>query len=161
MKKKYILMLLGLIITFTLGLVFFSFYQTPKIEQEIAKLNPLPKIDTRVKADAAKPLRKLTPSNPEEYGIIVIPEGSQPQTQAEWDSFIQENTQRLKTKGTLYSKSMSEEERMDATEALERMEADIRQQEEALRKDPENQGLKEKLQRLMMLRSITKASLQE
>jgi hypothetical protein len=160
--KKYIFMLAGLILAFTLGLVFFSLYQTPKIEKELAKLSPLATIPRRAESRVTRqqPLSHLTPAKPEDYGIMIIEVTNQAQTQEEWDRIIHQKMQKLRPQGSPEAKARTKAEVETREEQIGLIDKSIQQQEELLKQDSANQELKERLQRSMILRSITKESLQ-
>ena len=83
MMKKYIIFI-SIIVLFTLGLVSFSLYLFSKIEKEIPTTVPL--IEEEGKIREEKP--KLTPSRPEDYGIIVIDDSNRSKTQEGWDNLL-------------------------------------------------------------------------
>ena len=88
--------IVGLIVLFTLGLVLFSLYQTKNLERKTGVL----KEKGQVKEAVIKQPGQFVPSQPEDFGMVVINESNQPQTQEEWDRLISEKVRELKSGST-------------------------------------------------------------
>jgi len=156
MQKKIIIFTV-LVVLFTFGIVLFSVYQTQKITRETEKIIPAP---IKREEIATKRPRRLIPSRPEDYGMIVIDENNKPQAQEGWDNLLSPKFEELKAKAPPERwdkiKEKIREEPQKTQEKLKQIDDSIKQYQEILRQDPNNQEIKGKLERLMMLKSITK-----
>ncbi len=158
--KKQIIILLSLGLLFILGIILFSLYQSNKISREISpervsEGEPVPKTS----AASARP--RITPSRPEDYGILVIRPGEEPKTQEEWDRFFSKKIQELKSQSPAQTwnkvqEDIEKESPKKRQENLAKLEDKIKKIELELKKNPQNKEAQERLQRLMMLKSIQK-----
>lgn len=153
MKKQIMLIVLGI---FTLGIFLFFVYQALKTEKEIVKV-PAPLLREE---EISEKQVGLTPSKPQDYGMIVIEDNDRPQTQEEWDNLFSKKISEMKSEyeASTWDKvnAQIQEEPQKTEEKLKQIDSSIQKCNEALNQDPNNQEIKDKLERLMMLKSIAK-----
>jgi len=152
MKNK-IIIASGVIILSTLGVVLFSIYQSKQIERELGIARP----EVRP-AEQPEPGNKLVPARPEDYGMVVIDARASDLTQKDWDTLLSRKIAELKSKVTPEDKDkingVIKEDPRKTEEKLKKIDAEIQKCEEKLKDDPANPEIREKRQRLMMLKSI-------
>lgn len=148
--------IVGLIVLFTLGLVLFSLYQTKNLERKTGVL----KEKGQVKEAVIKQPQQLVPSQPEDFGMVVINESNQPQTQEEWDRLISEKVRELKSGSTPETwqriKEKINEDKQKTENKLRQIDENIKKCKQILKQEPDNKEAREKIERLMMLKSIAK-----
>jgi len=155
MNKRNVIFI-GLLIAFILVVVFFSIYQTKKIIRKIE--NPILPLPGEEKVTRAP--RKLVPDNPADYGMVVFDDINKPRTQEEWDSQIHKKVEELKSEfppevWDKVKEKIKEEPQVTA-DKIRQIDEGIQKCEEILKSDPGNIEAKQKLERLMMLKSIAK-----
>lgn len=152
MKKKALIFMVTILL-FTLALVWFSLYQTRKTEEEFSRQEVL-----KQEGEIIKPRRQLIPGRPEDYGMIVIDETNRVQTQKDWDRLLSLKIADLKSQSSPeVAQKIQEkikEEPQVTQDKLKQIDEGIQKLSELLKKEPDNQELKERLEHLMMLRSI-------
>lgn len=157
--KKQIVVLVGLSILFIFGIVLFSIYQTRKIEKEIEIKGVIPP-EEEIAKELIKPPRQLVPSRPEDYGMVVIDDSNRPQMQEEWDILFSEKIKEVKSQTDSETwkkvKEQIKEDPQKTQEKLKQIDENIKKCKEILKADPDNQEIKNKLERLMILKSIAK-----
>ncbi len=146
------IVLIGIIVTFILV------WQAHRIGKQIQKIEPVSEIVPEIKKEEIA--TRLIPSRPEDYGMVVTRESDKPKTQAEWDKFFHRKLSEVKSQISLETlakiKNKIEEDPAKREEKMEKIDKSFQQCQELLKKDPDNEEVKEKLERLMMLKSIAK-----
>jgi len=155
MKKQIIIT--SFLILVSLALIIFSIYQTIRIEKEVSEFKrPQIKKEEKIIEEASPLIR----SKPEDYGMIVIDDRNRPATQEEWDSLFAKKIKALKsqTPSVTWNKldKKIKEEPQKTKDKLKQIDSSIEKSKLMLNKDPNNKEIKQKLDRLMMLRSIAK-----
>lgn len=153
--KKPLVILIVLSVLAVLGLVLFSFKDTQKVEQGAAKVM-LP--ETHRAEPAERPARKLVPARPEDYGMIVTDTAQRPTFQQQWDMLIRDKVNELKSQyppetWDKVQQKIKEDPAVTA-QKLRDINDSIKKCREILEKEPDNEEIKQKLERLMMLKSI-------
>ncbi|MDD2689602.1 MAG: hypothetical protein PHT41_05595 [Candidatus Omnitrophica bacterium] len=158
--KKQIIILLSLGLLLVAGVIFFSVYQSSKIAKEISR-GKASQEEIVPKTSAASVRPRITPSRPQDYGILVTNQGEGPKTQEEWDSFFSKKIQGLKSQSSTQAwnnvqKNIEKESPNKRQENLVKLEERIKKIESELKKNPQNKEAQDRLQRLIMLKSIAK-----
>lgn len=157
--KKQIIILVSLFIMFVFGIVLFFIYQTRKIEKEIEKKGVMPAKE-KIGEVLIKQPRQLIPANPKDYGMIVIDDSNRPQAQEEWDTLFSKKIGQLKSEIAPQTQKKVEEQIKEGPqktqEKLKQIGENINKCKEILKDNPDNQEIKDKLERLMILKSIAK-----
>ncbi len=153
MKK---IVIVSVIVVAVFGITFFFIYQTNKLHEESADVAPAEakKIQVNKEPDV------LTPANPEDYGMVVINESNKPRTQEDWDRLLIDKIRDVKSELSAQQveevKAKIQEDPQKTQEKLKKIDEAIAKCNEALKKDPSSAELRNKLDRLMMLKSISK-----
>lgn len=160
LMKKQIAILLGLALLLVAGVISLSVYQSCKVSREISAGKALQE-EVVPKTSAASVKRRIIPSRPQDYGILVTEKGEEPKTQGEWDSFFSKKIQGLRSQASVQNwsniqKDIEKESPAKRQENLARLEEKIKKIESELKKNPRNKEAQERLQRLMMLKSIAR-----
>jgi len=160
--KKQILIFIALLSISVFAVVLFSLNQAKRIEKETLKImfpsQPKPKTPS---IGSKGP----TIGRPEDYGIVIMDNTNKPQTQEDWDSFLSTHIGDLKSRmpkelwSDIQKKMKKEPQKKE--DGLKKMDEDIRNAEEALKENPSEEEIKEKLERLRVLKSINKLFLEE
>lgn len=154
MKRPVIVLFLVLAATF--GIVVFSIYLTGKISEEQIKVAPAV-VESK---GAEKPMRQLIPSRPQDYGMVVMEETDKPKTQEDWNSLLSHKISQLKSEyppevwAQINSKINEEPEKTE--EKLKLIDEKIQYCIDILAKEPDNQDIKSRLERLMILKALAK-----
>lgn len=152
MKKEIII--ISIIITFTFFIVLFSIYEMQKIKRQVIKAIP------EEKGQIYQPAPKLVPSRPQDYGMIVIDEYNRPQTQEDWDNLLGAKIRALKSELPSEAKEKIREQIKEDSQVtqdkIKQIDEGIVKCQDILKDEPNNQEAKERLERLMMLKSIAK-----
>ena len=155
MKKQMIIF--SLIILLTSGIVFFSLHQNRGIEKEVAKTEHVPE---KEEPAATTERKEIVPSRPEDYGVIIIDEGNKPKTQEEWDKLFSQKIKELKTEFPAETwneiNEKIKEDPLKKANTMKEIDENIAKCKKILDKEPHNKEIKDKLERLMMLKSIGK-----
>lgn len=155
--KKQILVISGLLVIFTALVVTISLFQSREIEKSLDLSKPAPALE---KAAAPEQKAPLVPSRPEDFGITITEPGEGPVTQVEWDRVVSEKMGDIKAENPhVWQAVLAELHKQDpaqAQEFLKQQEDELKRVKELLVNDPDNQELKGKLERLMILQSINK-----
>jgi len=153
MKK---IIIVSVIVVAVFSITFFSIYQTKKLQDEFTDIGPV----EAEKGQVNKEPSVLTPANPEDYGMVVINEGNKPRTQEDWDRLLMDRIRdaksELSAQQTEELKAKIQEDPQKTQEKLKKIDEVIAKCNEALKKDPSNTDVRNKLDRLMMLKSISK-----
>ena len=75
-----------------------SLWQAWRLEKDISKTEEI--IAPQKKKPAKKKVRKLTPSRPEDFGMIVTSRFDQAKTQEEWDELLGDKIAQIKTEAS-------------------------------------------------------------
>jgi len=156
MTKKPLIVVAAAVSVCALAIVIFSFYQVSKFDQGVMTVK---KTGPAVSA-AQKIPRKITPSRPEDCGIIVVEDKVSTRAQGDWD----------KVAHSIFTEMRSDVPKETWDRARQKMEIDpqkiqvrikeiddsIQKCEEELKKDPSSLRIKEKLESLKFMRSIAK-----
>ncbi len=160
MTKKQLIILAGSILLCASVIVLFSMYYTHRVLQDAAKSAPLPAPEDTGEERPAAQKSGLTPVRPEDYGMIVINERNKPRTQEEWDRLLSRRIKEAKSEfpaETLQKVKAKIAENPDKTkEKLRLIDDKITKCKETLSVNPGDQGCKDTLDRLMILKSIAK-----
>jgi len=150
-----LVVVIGLIVLFTIGVVLFSFYQTRTLEKETGIFKE--QVQNK-EAVTGQPQAILIPAHPEDFGMVVIDENNRPATQQEWDRLISEKVRELKSEATPETwqkiKEKINEDRKKTEDKLKQIDESIKKYKEILKQEPNNKEAREKIERLMMLKSI-------
>ncbi|MDD3297169.1 MAG: hypothetical protein PHU64_07440 [Candidatus Omnitrophica bacterium] len=113
--------------------------------------------------EQSKPLplrRQLKRSYPEDYGMTTYTRQDEPKTQKQWDRFISKGIERARSNlsSTQWDgiKEKLKEDPEKTKEKLKQIDEKIIQCQQELKKDPGNDILKKRIQRLRMLKAIAK-----
>jgi len=162
-KKKIIFIIITVLSVLAVILTYFSVCITRKIEDSSYTAQSAAVVDLNKQDIQQK--ESLAPSRPEDYGMIVIEEGSAPKTQGEWDNLlagkIKESKAMLSAEDNKKMRAVIEEDPKKTAEKMKQIDEGIKKCNEALKADPNNQQIKDKLTRYMMLKSIGKELSQE
>ncbi len=154
MKKLVIIS--SIVIAFVYVMTFFSIYQAKKLEGKSEKTAVVQEEKVRIKQEPSV----LVPANPEDYGMVVIDENNKPRTQEDWDRLIigriRDAKFELTAQQTEELRAKIQEDPQKTQEKLKKIDEAIAKCYEILRGDPLNQDARDKLDRLMMLKSISK-----
>lgn len=155
--KKLLIIPLVFIALAVCGLVVFSLRDTEMIEQGMKKVLP-PKIQKAPAPALRPPARKLTPQRPEDYGMVVTGQAPVPADQGHYDALIKGKIRELKNRYPPEDwekvREKIKEEPAVTAEKLARIDKGIKECRQLLEKEPDNLEVKQKLERLMMLKSI-------
>ncbi|MDD2752004.1 MAG: hypothetical protein PHN59_02625 [Candidatus Omnitrophica bacterium] len=156
MKNK--LFLAGsLILVFIVSTIIFSIYQAKQIDKEMAGITPIPPQAITQQPIEQQP-RKLVPARPEDYGMVVFKPGQEPTTQREWDNLMSQKIKEVKeqTPADVWKKAKEsiKEDPERTQEKLQQIDEIMQKLKQDLIKDPDNQAIKDRLNRLMILNSI-------
>jgi hypothetical protein len=158
--KKIIVAATGILVLLALGLFFFSVYYSHNVLRGLHK-EAKPQQEIQTQAEPVKQHRVLVPSNPEDYGMVVFDEFHKPETQEQWNSLISEKIEEAKSqlsKDTLDKVTAKIAEEPEKTaQKLKTIDENIAKCKEILIKEPNNKEVKDKLGRLMILRSIAES----
>jgi len=155
---KKITIIVSILVLGILVLVILSICQTNKLEKELKSVKPLqvPSENKQVKQEPAK----LIPANPADYGMTVIDDYNRPKTQEDWDRVllnkITDAKSQLSSEQVNEMKKQIEEDPQKTQEKLKKIDELIVYCDDELKKNPSNQEIKDKRDRLMMLKSISK-----
>ncbi|MCX5705581.1 MAG: hypothetical protein NTZ92_05965 [Candidatus Omnitrophica bacterium] len=154
MKK---IIIVSVIVAAVFSITFFSIYQTTMLREDFKK--------EVVPAQEEMPQTRnepvvLVPANPEDYGMTVIDETNKPRTQEDWDRLLTARIRDVKSELTAQQmeevKAKIQEDSQKTQEKLKKIDEVIAKCNEILKSDPSNQDARDKLNRLMMLKSISK-----
>lgn len=176
MKKNYIIFTVFAVVA--LGVLIFSLYQTREAEKEAAvaplgspegkigempALQPLEPLKVQIPqppAPGPEKRRELVPDNPADYGMVVIPEGNAPMSQLEWDRIISQKIEDSKSQvpDEDWRKAVDfiKEDASKTAEKIKLIDVKMQTYEEAIRANPNDEDIKGRLERLKMLKSISK-----
>jgi hypothetical protein len=147
---------IGLAILFTLGVILFSFLYQPKIPEQGTGVAQ----EQVNKAVTNEQPVQSTPSRPEDFGIVVFSENNRPQTQAEYDGFASEQMRKLKEKAPPEAlqamKAGIQDDNAAIEKKLKQLDENINECQALLKQQPNDEDTKKRMDRLMMLKSMTK-----
>jgi len=157
-KKNIFIIVIAAISVLAVVLVCFSFCITHKIESD--SKNAQTKVADSAALSEVKQKEPLLPSRPEDYGMIAIDENNAPRTQAEWDDLlsgkIKEAKAMLSPEENKKMIAVIEEAPKKTAEKMKLIDEGIKKCNEALKANPNDQKIKDKLARYMMLKTIGK-----
>jgi hypothetical protein len=139
-------------------------WQARRIERQMRAVEPVSRIKPeQIKEEKQPPARRrLVPSRPEDYGMVVTSDFDKPKTQAEWNKFMQERISEVKNRlppeALAKVKDKVSEEPKKTQEKLAKIDKAIQECREILAKEPADEKIKAKLEGLMILRAIAKGS---
>ncbi|MFH1519450.1 MAG: hypothetical protein ABIE75_02640 [Candidatus Omnitrophota bacterium] len=152
MTKKTIL---GILLAGLATALFLSLNPGKK-EEIIPRIKP-----TKEGGEAKETRRKLVPDNPEDYGMIVFEPDDEPETQKDWDKLLENKVKKLKTETSLATWAKVEEEIKEepgkTQEKIEDIDKRLEEFQAALKKEPNNQEIRKRIENLKMLRAIAKS----
>jgi len=145
---------------FILSIVLFSLslHYTYRIEKDTeGRVSQLP---SGIKEAIPKEKRrKMRVSDPAEYGMVVINEYNRPQTQKEWDILISQKIDEAKaqlSQDTLEKiTNKIKEDPQKTAEKIKMIDENIQKCQEILKSDPTNKEVRDRLERLKILKSIS------
>ncbi len=153
--KKLTVILIILVLLAVLGLILFSLRFTQIPEKGIEKVFP-PKRQRVMPVEP--PVRKLVPQRPEDYGMVVTEGGNGSVTQQQWNALMKGKVKELKTEypPEIWDKVREKikEDPAVTAQKIAKIDESIKKCREILEKEPDNMKTKQKLERLMILRSI-------
>ncbi len=151
-NKKIIL---GIVLTSLATLLFLSL-NSGKKKETVPKAKP-----TKEGGKAKETRRKLVPDNPEDYGMIVFELGDEPQTQKDWDKLLENKIKKLKTETSLATWAKVEEEIKEepakTRDKIKDIDKRLEEFQTSLKKEPNNQEIRKRIENLKMLRAIAKS----
>lgn len=150
--RRTVIILVSLVIIFTAALIIFSLYQIPHLEQEIEKTNYLR--EKEIEPSREKLVPQLIPENPADYGITVLDKNSLPHTQEAWDRVLVPKIKAAKSQMPPEISSKVTQDKVKIKNKIMEVDDAILRCQDILSKEPDNHQIQEKLQRLMMLKSI-------
>jgi len=116
---------------------------------------PMPAVQQKKKAN----IRRLIPDNPADYGIIIASDEGSVEDQENINMQIQLVIEELRENQPpeMWEKvqELIQEDPKVTLEKLEKIDEQIQELQQKLKDDPENEDAKEKVQRLMTLKSIS------
>ncbi|MDD4899680.1 MAG: hypothetical protein PHT31_04720 [Candidatus Omnitrophica bacterium] len=158
MKNKLIL-IASVVVVFIVSTIIFSIYQAKELARETAGLVPVTPQAIPQQPIPQEP-RKLVPARPEDYGMVVFKKSQEPKTQGEWDNLMSAKIKEIKEQTPpdvlKEAKEAIKEDPRRTREKLQQIDDLIIKLKEDLIKDPDNQGIKDRINRLMVLKSIGK-----
>jgi len=160
MKKirELTIALSSLIVIFVITLVLFSFYLTKKTESQIKML--LPAVEKKEEIADVPEDRKIRPSRPEDYGVVIFHEGETPRLQSEWNEIIGGKIKELKHNlaPETWQKIQEQiaEDPQKTEEKLQQIDEKLAELKSKLVKEPDNQEIKDRINRLMILKSVAR-----
>ena len=150
---------MGYIVIFVAVLISVLIWHGRSVEKHIEEMESL-STDIKQKRQQKKPDAKLTPSNPEDYGMVITSSSDTPKTQQQWNRIIYEKIDEIRTELSSQDinkiKDKIREDPAKTRQKLIKIENQIKECEATLRKEPNNEFIKEKLERLRMLKAIAK-----
>jgi len=157
--KKQILIFFAFLSISVFAVVLFSLNQAKRIEKEILK-SVLPKTTPVQPGAYSLPSRELTPARLQDYGMIIIDSTNRPKIQQDWDKLLAERIEDLKSNISpqVWSEIQEsiKENPQKTQEKLKKIDRYIKECEETLKGDPNNRDTRERLERLMILKGISK-----
>ncbi len=148
-KKKYIIFILVTIIIFFLA-VFYLVETNKRIKSGTRRKMP---DFTEKKASSGSVV-----DNPEDYGIIITYEDDKPTTEEEWEKVLNKKMKGLKSQysSEAWNKIGAEvkKSQIKTEEKIEKINKRIREYREILRESPDNKKVRERLDRLILLKAI-------
>lgn len=156
---KKIILILGILFALTVILSLASLYYTRKIEKELeSKIPSRPReMQQAIPQEQGK---KLRVSDPGEYGMVVMDEYGGPQTQGDWDRIISQKVNEAKAQLSPDDlekiTNKIKEDPQKTAEKIKTIDENIKKCQEILKGEPDNKETKEKLERLRMLKSISR-----
>jgi len=153
--KKIAAIFIILAVAAVFGLVIFSLWDTQMLPKAVKKISPQ-KIQ---RLEPVKPAaRELLPQRPEDYGMIVTDENTMPVGQKQYDAFIKDKISKLKSEYPLETWNKVQEKIKEdpavTRQKISQIDEAIEKCRRLLEKEPENIEVRQKMERLMMLRSI-------
>ena len=109
--------------------------------------------------DAAPAGRELVPDDPAKYGMVVVPESTEPQSAEEWEKYIRSGIEQNKVLDTPQAKSNLAQaaiKREDFEKHMAKVDADIDKIEKELQEKPFDMELKRRLKTLYQLKAVDK-----
>ncbi|MCM8799699.1 MAG: hypothetical protein NC900_03065 [Candidatus Omnitrophica bacterium] len=145
-KKVYLI--LGVSFILILGLSIFSIYYTSKITKEV--ITKEEKIS--LESQASYPKNLIIPADPNQYGMVVIEKDS---SLEEFETVISKKIEELKSQYPQEFKNyLQEKDPVEVKEKIKTIQESIEECLQKLKENPEDEKLKTRLQRLIILRSI-------
>jgi len=144
---------------FILSIVLFSLslHYRCRIEKDEGRVSQLPSGIKKVTPREKK--RKLCVSDPAEYGMVVINEYNRPQTQKEWDILISQKIDEAKAQlpqdALEKITNKIKEDPQKTAEKIKMIDENIQKCQEILKSDPTNKEVRDRLERLKILKSIS------
>jgi hypothetical protein len=156
--KKNILISIGAIFIAVLAI---SLWQVRKMENQMQELSPGQQEELAVSVPQqpqAFPRPALKPGNPADYGMVITDESVTASTQEDWNKIISEKIAAAKAQSSpedwaRLNKTIAEDPQK-TEDKLKRIEEEMAKCRAALKNNPGDQDTQDKLQRLMMLKSI-------
>jgi hypothetical protein len=157
MNMKKIIVILGIFFALSVILSLSSLYYIRKIGREMGGGIPSGPREIRQAIPKEKELRV---SDPGEYGMVVIDEHSGPQTQEDWDRIISQKVSEAKTHLSQddlekIANKIKEDPQKTANK-IKVIDENIQKCQEILRSDTGNKEARQKLERLRMLKGISR-----
>jgi hypothetical protein len=154
--KKNILISIGAIFIAVLAI---SLWQVRKMENQMQELpTQPPEAPETLPQPQAQPRPVLKPANPADYGMVITDESVTASTQEDWNKIISEKIAAAKAQSSpedwaRLNKTIAEDPQK-TEDKLKRIEEEMAKCRAALKNKPGDQDMQDKLQRLMMLKSI-------
>lgn len=140
-----------------LALIIFYFISSITEKTQLEDIEPVPLEARKIEA----PRRTLTPSRPEDYGMIALSPVNSPRDQGQWDGLIMSKVSELRgglKEGQVGAiKKVVAEDPRRSQEKLKLVDSKIEEMKRVLSSDPNNEQAAERLRNLMALKSIHKA----
>ncbi len=157
MAKKRYFTIVSYIIPIIIVIVLTLIWQARRIERQMREIESVPEVTPTYQKEE-RFTTGLVPSQPEDYGMIVTNEFNKPATQAEWNELLHKKLAELKkdiTPQTLEKvRDKIKEDPEKRRDKLAKIDRGIQDCRQILKEDPENKSVHEKLERLLILKSL-------
>lgn len=147
MKKIYLI--LSIVFILVLGLSIFSIYYTLKTTKEVITEE---KLTSKYQITYPETKALITPSDPSQYGMVVIERKSPLE---EYERVISEKIEELESQYPKEFKDyLQNKDPLEVKEKVKTIQENIEECREKLKDNPQDEKLKARLQRLIILKSI-------
>ena len=136
-----------------------STWQAYRIEKEMRDIESISEfVPEEVEIREKEITRKLTPSRPEDYGMIVTSDFDKPKMQEEWNDLLHTKLSEIRNQippqDIKKIKDKIKEESENIQDKLSKIDKGIQDCHEILQREPDNKDAQEKLERLMILKGL-------
>lgn len=162
-KKNIILIIITVLSVVAVVLICFSVCITRKIDESSRADQPI--AANSLQGENIQQKEPLAPSRAEDYGFVSYDQNNMPKTQGEWDALlvskVKESKAMLSEEEKNKMRKVIEEDPKKTADKIKLVDENIKKCNNALKANPNNQEMKDKLTRYMMLKSISKELAQE